>query len=367
MKTRFLTVVALVILGGMALGVTAEAQDTYKFGFQVGLTGPGAFYGEYARKAVEMALEEINAKGGVGGKKLEAIIVDDQLNPTIAVSVTRRFISVDRVPIIMGGFTATSLASIPVAEEAKVVHLTSMSTHPPIAKMSPWSFRLAIDLIRTSEFVTEFSYKRGAKKIGLLVFNNESTRRMGDAVEAKQKALGGELVAKEIMPPGADYRSTILKIKAANPDALHIPSFVGPAALAIKQVAELGWKVPIYVDNPLEDPAFFKTVGDAGDGVMYGSLDLDDRMWKEFDKKFRAKYGDMPDIFAAQYYDGTYVIAEAIKRGGYTAEGIRNALLGIKNFKGVTGNISFDADGDTSLPVAMWTIKGREYVRLKAE
>lgn len=358
---RVLRLVALVL--ALSWAGAAAAQE-FRFGFQAGLTGgPAAVYGAFARRAVEMAVDEINAKGGAAGHKLVPIIVDDQANPTVAVNVIRRFISVERVPVVVGSHTNTSLATIPLADQAKIVHITAMSVHPQIAKMSPWSFRMALNFLKAAERSTEHLYQRGARRLGLFVFNHESTRRIAADVKKKFEALGGTVVAEEILPRSPDFRSTIDKVRAKNPDALYISSFVSESAKVLKQMAERGWKPRVGIGaDALEDPKFFEHVGDAAEGAVYGGLGGDPKVYGEFVARYRKRYGEDPEVFGAQYYDTIYLLAEAIRRGGTTPEGIQKALLGIKNYKGVCGTISFDQDGDVDPPIALKTIRDRQYV-----
>ena len=356
-------VVGLVLLAGLLVipAGQPQAQDVYKFGLSSSLTGPLAVYGDTGRQAIVMALEEINAKGGVLGRKLEVISLDDQGVPTTHVSNVRRLISVDRVPVVFGSFTHLALAGIPVATETKVVYLTSLVTHPLVIKESPWAFSVSINLPKTAEYVTKVAWDRGVRKAVIMVNNAESPRRNGEVIEKTLKALGGEVLLHEVLPAGTDYRSTILRMKAKNPDAVLSNSFVGPQALFIKQMFELGWKVPFYATNPVEEDIFFKTVGDTADGVLYGSLAGDPKRWDDFRERFRAKYGVYPSTFDVQHYDAAYVLAEAIKRGGYTAEGIRKALAEMKDFKGVGGSITFGPERFPDLPLTLKIVKGRTY------
>ncbi len=359
---RALSVIALVLT--FASAGPARAQQEFRFGFQAGLTGgPGAVYGAFARRAVELAVDEINAKGGAGGIKLVPVTVDDQMNPTVAVNVIKKFISVDRLPLVLGSNTNTALAIIPIADQSKTVFMTAMSVHPEIAKMSPWSFRMALDFLKASDKAIEHLHQKGARKLGLLVFNHESTRRIAENVRKKFESLGGTVVVEEILPRSPDFRSTIDKVRAAEPDAIYISSFVSESAKVLKQMAERGWKPKVGVAaDSLEDPKFFEQVGDAAEGALYGGLASDPKVYGEFVERYRKRYGEEPEVFGAQYYDSVYLIAEAVRRGGTTAEGIQKALLSIQNFKGVCGTISFDQDGDVHLPIGLKAVKGQKYV-----
>jgi|RhiMetdeSRZDD1v2_1073273.scaffolds.fasta_scaffold73596_6 branched-chain amino acid transport system substrate-binding protein len=356
----------LVVLGLILAAAVAPAgaQQEFRFGFQAGFTGgPGAVYGAFARRAVEMAVDEINAKGGVNGLRLVPVTVDDQMNPTVAVNVIKKFISVDKLPLVLGSNTNTALAIIPIADQSKTVFMTAMSVHPDIAKMSPWSFRMALDFLKASDKAIEYLHHKGARKLGLLVFNHESTRRIAENVRKSFEALGGTVVVEEILPRSPDFRSTIDKVRAAEPDAIYISSFVSESAKVLKQMAERGWKPKVGVAaDSLEDPKFFEQVGDAAEGAVYGGLASDPKVYGEFAERYRKRYSEEPEVFGAQYYDSVYLIAEAVRRGGTTAEGIQKGLLAIQHYKGVCGDISFDKEGDVQLPIGLKGIKGQKYV-----
>jgi branched-chain amino acid transport system substrate-binding protein len=355
--------VAVLVLTAIGAG-PALAQQEFRFGFQAGFTGgPGAVYGAFARRAVEMAVDEINARGGVNGLKLVPVTVDDQMNPTVAVNVIKKFISVDKLPLVLGSNTNTALAIIPIADQGKTVFMTAMSVHPEIATMSPWSFRMALDFLKAGARATEHLHQKGARKLGLFVFNHESTRRIAEHVKKTFQALGGTVVAEEILPRSPDFRSTIDKVRAAEPDAIYISSFVSESAKVLKQMAERGWKPKVGVAaDSLEDPKFFEQVGDAAEGAVYGGLASDPKVYAEFAERYRKRYNEEPEVFGAQYYDTVYLIAEAVRRGGTTPEGIQKALLSIQGFKGVCGTISFDKDGDVHLPIGLKGVHEQKYV-----
>src|SRR5262249_19087319 len=156
----------------------------------------------------------------------------------------RKFISVDRVPLILGDYTGVSFAVIPVMDENKTVYITTMSTHPEITDRSQWTFRNSMNTVVAAQQVVEYAVReKGARRVGILWLNDESTIRIRDGVERKFKDLGAEVVAVEgIEREQSDYRSSILKVKDRNPDSVYIASFAREASLAIKQMDELGFR-----------------------------------------------------------------------------------------------------------------------------
>jgi branched-chain amino acid transport system substrate-binding protein len=331
-----------------------------KIGFSSCLTGPAAFYGSYMKKGVDLAIDEINAKGGIKGSKIVPLWEDDKLNPTVGVSIIKKFISVDKVPVVVGSMTATALAMVPVADKENTVFITSLSTHPDIAKMSKWSFRNCINTVPSAMAVVDFAYKQqGKRKLGLLYFQNESTRRIAEGVKKRFEDLGGTVVAMEMLPEeGVDYRSPIIKIKNANPDSVYVCALARQAGLAMKQLVESGVQLQFYTD-PNESPIWLETAGSAANGAFYGYLDIQ----KSYLDKYKAKYKEEGEIWGALYYDTMHTLAIAIEKGGYTAEGIRKALIEIKNYPGVTGLITYGPERDVVKPPIIKMVKDGKFVK----
>jgi branched-chain amino acid transport system substrate-binding protein len=343
----------------LPLSVPSHAQGI-KIGFSNCLTGSAAFMGAYIKNGVDLAIEEINAKGGIKGSKIVPIWEDDKGNPTLAVSIMKKFISMDKVSVVFGSLTATALASIPVADKAGIVFITSNSTHPDIARMSRWSFRNSINTVPSAMAVAEFAYKQQEKRrMGILFFQNESTRRIAEGVNNRFQELRGIVVAMEMLPEeSVDYRSPILKIKAANPDCVYVSAFARQGGLAMKQLVESGVNLQFYAD-PIESPVWLQTAGSAANGAIYGYLDIQ----QSFLDKYKAKYKEEGEIWGALNYDTMHTLAIAIEKGGYSAEGIRKGLIEIKNYPGVTGLITYGPERDVVKPPIIKMVKDGKFVK----
>jgi branched-chain amino acid transport system substrate-binding protein len=337
-----------------------SANQEIKIGCSCCLTGPGANDGAYIKKGIDLAIEEVNAKGGIKGSKIIPLWEDDQGNPTVAVSNIKKFISVDKVPVVFGSITATALAMIPVADKASTVFICSNSTHPDVTRISKWSFRNSINTVPSALAVADFAYKQQAKrKMGILYFQSESTRRIGEAVKKRFEELGGTVVGMEMLPEDSlDYRSSIIKVKTGNPDCVYIASYSRQAALAMKQLVELGVNLQFYCD-PIESPYLLEIAGTAANGTIYGYLEIS----KVFLDKFKARYNVEGEIWSALNYDTMHTLAIAIEKGSYNSEGIRNALIEIKNYPGVTGLVTYGPERDVMHTPVIKTIKDGKFVK----
>jgi branched-chain amino acid transport system substrate-binding protein len=347
-------------------GGGATAGEPFRFGVLVAMTGPPATYGEFQRNGIQLAVEEINEKGGVKRRRLEPSMEDDKGDPTTAVSIARKFISVDRVPLILGDYTGVSFAVIPVMDENKTVYITTMSTHPEITDRSQWTFRNSMNTVVAAQQVVEYAVReKGARRVGILWLNDESTIRIRDGVERKFKDLGAEVVAVEgIEREQSDYRSSILKVKDRNPDSVYIASFAREASLAIKQMDELGFRPQIYAD-PIESKELLDVAGAAAEGIIYGTGAIDTQVGQAFIEKYKQKYGAEPEIFGAQAYDTVHILAQVLDKSGFAAEQIREGLLQVKDYPGVSGNTTFLPNGDTSKPVAIKTVRDGRFLFLR--
>ena len=195
--------------------------------------------------------------------------------------------------------------------------------------------------------------------MGVLSFQNESMRLNAEAVKKRFPELGGTIVGMEMLPDeGVDYRSPIIKIKNANPDCIFVSAFARQAGLAMKQLVESGVKVQIY-SGTIESPVFLETAGSAANGVIYDDVDVD----RSFLAKYKARYNEEAELFGALYYDTIHTLAIAIEKGGSTADGIRKALMEIKDYPGVTGRITYGPARDASPPVAIKTVRDGKFVK----
>jgi branched-chain amino acid transport system substrate-binding protein len=208
--------------------------------------------------------------------------------------------------------------------------------------------------------VVDFAYRQqGKRKMGILFFQNESTRRIAEGVKQRFEELGGAVVGMEMLPEeSVDYRSPIIKIKSANPDCIYVASFARQAGLAMKQLVESGVNLQFYAD-PIESPVWLQTAGSAANGAIYGYLDIH----KSFLDRYKAKYNEEGEIWGALYYDTIQTLAIAIEKGGYGAEGIRKGLLEIKDYPGVTGSITYGPERDVVKPPIIKIVKDGRFVR----
>lgn len=361
---------ALVAGAGAAL---AQGQ-TYKFGLAMPLTGGQALYGNDQVKAAQWAVDEINAKGGVNGKKLEMIVLDTQADPQVGIQSVNRLVSVDKVPVFITAWSGVVKAVAPIANDNKVVELSVGANSPDIAKLGDYvytTFPLADVDIRA---VANYSAKEmGKKKAAVLFINNETG--LGSAVvyrDTFQKA-GGQVVAYEAYDQKAtDFTGPLLKIRAANPDIIHLQGLVAESPQVIAQARQLGINVPITSYSGIYNPKLIEQLGAAAENVIATSLApgvTDSPAVKAYVERWQKEAGRAPNgLPYTQYlYDAPVLVAkifESLDKKGIpaTGENFRKEMLAIKAFDlPLTGKIEFSPDHTVNKPVFLVEVKGGKW------
>lgn len=353
----------------------AAAGKPIVIGAVMPLTGDGAKYGERARNAIELALSELNAAGGIDGAKVSVIYEDSEGVPQKGVSAIQKLITLDRVPAVIGGlFSSVTLAMAPVAERKQVVILSPTSSTPKLTDAGDYIFRnCASDLFEGQVMAEAALTKLGISTVAILRVNNDYGVGITDVFREHFTAAGGKIVAEEVYQQGdTNLRAQITKLGAADPkpEAIYMVGYK-ELGQALKQSAELGVKAQFLSTVMFEDPEILKIAGSAAEGVIYSAraydADSKDPAIQAFVKSYKERYGDTPDIFAAFSYDSMRILALAMKSGGTSSAGIKDALYEIKDFPGACGPTSFDKNGDVTQPAFLKTVRNGRFCWLNED
>lgn len=348
----------------------AEPREL-KVGAVLPLTGEAAKYGEAARKAIELAVDELNTGKTMGGK-LSVVFEDSQGTPKGAVSALQKLIATERTPVVIGDLLSSNvLAMAPVANQNKVVILSPTASAPKITKAGDYIFRNCASDVFEGAIIAKYVRDLRVKRVAILYINNDYGVGIRDVFK-KNLSIGKpsvSVVAEESFAQAAtDFRSQLAKVKAKNPQVTMIVGYRELGQL-LKQAVESGLKSQYVSTVMFEDPEILKVAGTAAEGVIYSARAYDptkqDKQIQTFVAAFHKRYNDTPDIFAGLSYDAAKIIALAIRRGGYTANGIKKALYGIKKYPGVAGETTFDANGDVIQPATLKVVKSGEFVYLR--
>lgn len=364
-KLAVLLAPAVLLLAGCGPREAAPTQSI-KIGNYAAITGKDGTFGDSSTKATRLAVDEINAAGGVLGLPLELVVEDTQSKPGEASTAVKKLITRDRVVALIGEVTSSrSLEGAGVAQAFKIPMLTPSATNPSVTATGDYIFRACfIDPFQGSVLATFAREKLKSQRAALLTsISSAYSTGLGDVFRRQFPSSGGTIVSDQKYAEGdKDFKAQLTAIKAANPDVIFVPGYYTEVALIAKQVRELGITVPLMGGDGWEAPELIQIAGGAIDGCYYSthySAESPDPKVQSFVQKYRARFdGRTPDGMAALGYDAAYMMADAIRRAGSTEPAaIRAALAATKSFDGITGRIDMDADRNASKPAAILTIK----------
>jgi branched-chain amino acid transport system substrate-binding protein len=343
---------------GCALAWPVLSQPL-RLGVSATLTGANAVNGISTANGLNLALDQINAAGGVDGRKIELVIVDDKGSPAGALAAFEQLIVKDQVLMIFGPtLTPQAEAAWVNSNAAKVVSFGTSLTSSHLTKIGPYTFRNAV----TEDIMTPQSVKAAAAKLGVkrvaAIFQDDDNFAQGAYFAASPAILKAKatIVAREpFMTANRDFPARIARIKAANPDVLYISSRANDAAAILLEAKKQGLSIPVIGNNNFVSKALYDAAKDAANNVVFTipwSADFDSPRNVDFIAKYEGKYKIKPNHFAALGYDALFIVAEAVKKmpkGGDLALArtqLRDALVGVK-YEGATGKVKFVRNGSS--------------------
>lgn len=356
---------ALSFLALLALAATPLfAQDEIVVGEFASLTGGNASFGQSSHKGTQLAFDEINAAGGLLGKKVKLIVEDDQSTAGQPASIVKKLISQDKAIAILGEVASSkSLEAAPICQENKIPMISPASTNPKVTEVGDYIFRVCFIDPFQGTVMAKFAQSKGWKKVAVLtdVKQDYSVGLAKFFIEGV-KASGGTIVKEQSYSTGdKDFKAQLTSLKVSKPEAIFVPGYYGEVALIAKQAKLLGIKVPLLGGDGWVGDSLLKVAGNSLDGSYFSchfSSEDKNPVVDGFVTKFKAKYnGETPDDMAALGYDSAMILAEAIKKAGST-EGpkLRDTIAATKAHPGITGSITLDAQRNAQKPAVILTI-----------
>lgn len=375
MNRRTGLVAAAVVLAFFVVAPAAPAGAQLKLGVVDNLTGAAAAYGIAHANGIRLAVEEINAAGGIKGiGKIDMVIEDDGSKPTEAVNATNKVITRDKVDFLMASCSsAATLALVPIHTRAEIINLNSCSSSrlitDPLASGQPnkWIFRTQYRSDRTAAFVGEFALKQlGAKKIGVLNDTNEYGRAAAEGALEGLKKLNHPAVHQNYNSGDKTFSAQLLKFKEAGVDTVAFFGYYQEAALILKQAKQLGVPFQMVTTDVLHTPVFLELGGADTDGVLVTTAftkDASDPRAVKFTEAYTKKFGKEPTGQSAMGYDAVYLMKWAYEKAG-TKDKLkaRDALAGVSGFVGVTGATKFNERGDDVRPFLVTVISKGKWI-----
>lgn len=360
--TKLLSVLAAgaVFMGaltGCGGGSKGADGDTIKVGGVLEMTGGSASFGISSKNGIDLALKKINEKGVLGGKKLSLVVADTKSEASEATNAMQKVISQDKVVAVIGPNQSSAvIAAGAINNGSKVVDITPMGTNPDVTvdpktkKVKPYSFRTCfIDPFQGTVMASFASNELKVKKAAIYI-DNTSDYAKGLAQFFKENFVknGGQVVIEEAyLQKDTDFKSTLTKIKAAQPDFIYIPGYYQEVGLIVKQAREMGITVPMAGGDGWDSAKLPEIAGKAAlENTFFSSLyspDDTSDLNKNFVAEYKKAYNTNPDVFAALAYDSALLVAKAIEDAGSADPAkIAEAMAKIKGFKGVSGEVTFN-------------------------
>lgn len=346
---------------------SAPGDEAIKIGEVNPITGAIGQYGTTCHQGIQLAAEQVNANGGVLGRQIELVTEDNQSKPGETATIIRKFLAQDKVVAIIGDLTSSgTLEGGPIAQAAKIPMVSPLATNPKVTEIGDYIFRVCfIDEFQgrlMARFALENLHAKSAAtltdtkqdySVGLTGFFTEAFANGAGRIVREQTYISGD----------TDFRAQLTSIKAVEPEVVFVPGYYPEVGIILKEARQLGLTIPFIGCEAWDNPTLLQVAGKAANGCYFSnqfSSSDPAPVVQEFDKTYSAKYGTLPDNFAALGYDAASVVLDAIRRAGSSdPTAIRDALAATKDHPGVSGNITIDAKRNASKPAVIMEIKNQ--------
>jgi branched-chain amino acid transport system substrate-binding protein len=366
---RPMSIVAGVAAVAFGIASARPANADIKIGFMAPLTGPAATDGKSAKIAAEMAIDAINAAGGVLGQKLELITYDDQAKSEQAIFIANKLIGEDGVKLaVNGSYSASGRAAAPVFQKAGVVMIAAYGVHPDITTAGDYMFRL-VHLgppqgRATALFVGKM---QGLKKVSTITMDNDYGQATMDGFLEAAPKYGIEVLNKySYSLKDRQFGSIVASVKRDNPDGVYATGYFFTGGPLVSQLRSAGIKVPVIGSQAFDSEKFIEIAGPAAEGTyIVDSFDRNrkDQTLQDFFAEFQKRAGYAPEGVGAVTYSAVKLMADGIKRAGSAEPAkVRDALAATKNFPMLEGNLNgFNSLHEIIMPISVNVIKDGKF------
>lgn len=367
MKNKIISIILILITAFLFNSCNNKSTDTIKIGALLSFTGSGANYGKSLRQGIDIAVQEINSKGGINGKNLEIVYEDAQTDAKIGVSGFQKLISIDRVPLVIGSISSVVLATAPIADKNHVVLLNSSAMSPKICENAQdYLFSVMVNGRDEADFMANYILDSiPNSKVAILYSNNSSGVDTKDYFSEKLKEYHINIAIEEGYNLGeTDFKTSLTKIKNSKADICYLIAFSSKEfADILKQSKELNLGIQWYSYSGFETKETIQLSGDAANGILYSYpvYSKKDTLFNAFQSKYNTQYNSWADIYTVTSYDAIYLVTDVIKKYGYSVDSIKSGLEQITNYDGIFGEIEF-GDIHCIKKELMWkTVKNNNY------
>jgi len=372
--------IAMLLAAALAAGAAApaRAEETVKVGALLAVTGGAAFLGAPEARTLEMIVQEVNARGGLGGRKVELLVRDTASSPEKAVSFARQLIDEEKVLAIIGPSTSgETLAVKAIAEEGRTILLSCAAAEVIVNPLASHVFKVAPKDSLAVEVIFRRMKAMGVARIGLLSSNTGFGKAGKEQVEKLAPAHGIQVAVSEVYDKAAtDLTAEVTKLKAAGVQAILNWSIEPAQAIVIKNARQMGLTVPIFQSHGFANVQYAKAAGAAAEGVLFPASrivvadalsegDPQRPVVLAYKKAYEARYGEDVSSFGGHAYDAFWILARAVQAAGTDREKVRLAIEGTRGFVGTAGVFHLSAADHNGLDIGafeMLTVKGGRFV-----
>jgi branched-chain amino acid transport system substrate-binding protein len=353
----------------VSLALLAGCGKPALVGAIVSRSGAASSYGEQIVRGFDLAVEQINASGGVSGRKIRLIYRDDSTNPEIGLAAVRELVEKEGVSTVLGAVSSTvTLRLAPYCERNHVVLISPSASAPQLTEAGEYVFRTYPSDVLEGTSMADFARDLGLDRVAVLAVDNEYGASLARAFAERLTASGGSVVASLTFPEGDQQAiaSSVAALPGLAPRGVYIPAYVSDLASALKLLRETRLR-PIVLGTSVAAPELIRAAGPAAENLVFPLSDFDPTAdsagVRSFAAAFTARFAVEPDVYAAHAYDTVRVLAMAAAHAGsWNADDIRDALLGIDNYEGATGRLAFDRKGDVVQYPRLYVVRGGQLV-----
>lgn len=351
-----LTVTFLAFYSGLTGFSTLQGQPgkSIKIGAILALSGPLAYWGDYAKKGFSIALDDINDGNWFNHGKIELVLEDGQGSPKESVTAYNKIMTTNKIPAIITNFSSVGLAISPLANRDKIIQMDFSSTTPDYSSKGDFTFRTtAAGTFENNRAAEAARNILNAKTAAVIYVNNAFGVGAKNVFVKRFEELGGKVTIIEAFEQNSnDFRTQLLRIDDKAPDIVYFAANAEAAAL-VRQARELGIKSRLFGTQWMINAQFFAAVGNAADGILFVSTFSEKNSSKEFEQymeKFEKRFGEEPSLADTQAYDALMLVAVAMSQcsDAHDTVCIRDRLFKVKGYSGASGIILFDENGDTT-------------------
>ena len=361
---------AATLLGLLSLpSCKSKDGDTINIGEVAAMTGGTATFGQSSHNGTQMAVDEINAAGGLRGKQVKLFTEDDQSKQGEAGIVAKKLISRSKVVALLGEVSSSkSLEMAPIAQSAGVPMISPASTNPKVTQAGDYVFRICFIDPFQGTVMSKFALSKGWKKVAILTDSKQDySVGLTEFFKKHYAANGGAITSEQSYGSGdKDFKAQLTAIKSGAPDAIFASGYYNEVALIAVQAKELGINAPLLGGDGWDSPSLIEVGGKAMEGCFFSnhfSNEDQSPAIQKFVTNYQSKHGAKPDAMAALGYDSAMILFDAIKRANSVdGPALRDAIAATKGFAGITGNITLDADRNATKPAVILAVKGGKVV-----